>query len=92
LTCQAILNDPEVENFAESFGSDLQRPHAFNERLRALASTRVRFLLDDLIHDKEYEAKTLEGNYSFMRSSEAFKKAMKHAARRDWEWKTILLR
>lgn len=91
LVCQGILNDDDVETFAESFGQDLSRPHAFNERLRELASTRVRFLLDDLRGDKEYKNKAEDGNYSFMRSPGAFKKAMKYAGDR-WGWKTVALR
>jgi AIPR protein len=91
LICQAILNDDDAESFAESFGHDLSRPHGFNERLRVLASTRVRFLLDELRSDKEYKNNVEDGNYSFMRSPGAFTKPMKYASKR-WGWKTIPLR
>ena len=91
LVCQGILNDKDAEKCAESFGQDLARPHAFNEWLRTLASTRVRFLLDDLKSDKEYKNNAEDGNYSFMRSPGAFKKAMKYASNR-WGWTPVLLR
>ena len=91
LVCQGILNDPRSEELAEEFGEDLSRPFAFIEKLRELASTRVRFLLDDLTKDKEYRAKVDDGNYGFMRSAAAYKKAMKYANSR-WGWKPVALR
>lgn len=91
LVCQAMLNSANAEAMAEEFGNDLSRPFPFIEKLRELASTRVRFLLDDLTKDKEYKAKVDDGNYGFMRSQGAYKKAMKYANGR-WGWKTVLLR
>lgn len=91
LVCQAMLNDADLEEFCEDYGQDLSRPHAYNEQLRTLASTRVRFLLDDLTKDKEYKSKVDDGNYGFMRSPSAFRKAMKYAGER-WGWKVRLLR
>lgn len=91
LLCQAILNDPELESMAEEFGGDLARPHKYNEKLRELASTRVRFAIAALISDPEYAERAKDGNYVFMRSSEAFLKAMMFAKKR-WDWRTVPLR
>jgi hypothetical protein len=90
LMCQALLNEGGPDFLAE-FGGDLRRPHAFNERLRELSTKRVRFLLDELIQDGEYAPKIAEGNYSFMRTPAAFKKAMVRAGKK-WNWKMKFLR
>jgi hypothetical protein len=45
----------------------------------------VRFILSDLVADKSYTDKVAEGNFSFMRTNAAFKRAMDIAHRR-WKW------
>ena len=80
LVCQAMLNDENgFAKMADEFGQDLSVQHDFTERLRVLASTRVRPLLKYLLEDKQYKNKVEEGNYSFMRTTGAFEKAMRRA-------------
>jgi hypothetical protein len=80
LVCQAMLNDENgFAKMADEFGQDLSVQHDFTERLRVLASTRVRPLLKYLLEDKQYKNKVDEGNYSLMRTTAAFEKAMRRA-------------
>jgi hypothetical protein len=85
LLCQGILNDPNLEERAEHFGEDLSLSAQYTEWLSTLATTRVRFILSDLVADKSYTDKVAEGNFSFMRTNAAFKRAMDIAHRR-WKW------
>jgi hypothetical protein len=41
--------------------------------------------LADFVTDKAYAAKTAEGNFSFMRTNAAYKRAMEIAYKR-WRW------
>jgi hypothetical protein len=85
LLCQAMLNDPKLENRAEEFGRGLSLEAQFTEWLSGLSTTRCRFILSDLVSDKTYSAKVAEGNYSFMRTNAAYKRCMEIAYRK-WKW------
>ncbi len=91
LVCQGLLNDGELEDIADTYGRDMIQRHAFNEKLRTIASTRVRFLLKHLLDSADYADKVLEGNYSFMKTNPAFSAAMARA-RQQWGWERKLLR
>jgi hypothetical protein len=64
LLCQAILNDPKLEDRAEKFGQSLSLEAQYTEWLSGFATTRIRFLLSDLVEDKLYAAKAAEGNFA----------------------------
>jgi hypothetical protein len=85
LLCQAILNDPRVEERAENFGRSLSLEAQYTDWLSGLATTRCRFILSDLVADKAYAAKVAEGNFSFMRTNAAHKRAMETGYKR-WRW------
>lgn len=85
LLCQAILNDQKLEERAERFGRGLSLEAQYTDWLSTLATTRCRFILADLVTDKAYAAKTGEGNFSFMRTNAAYKRAMEIAYKR-WRW------
>jgi AIPR protein len=85
LLCQAILNDPKLEERAEKFGKGLSLEAQYTEYLSGLATTRCRFILADLVSDKSYADKAAEGNFSFMRTNAAYKRAMEIAYKR-WHW------
>jgi hypothetical protein len=85
LLCQAILNDPNLEARAEEFGRGLSLEAQYTDWLSALATTRCRFILSDLVADKAYAGKSAEGNFSFMRTNAAYNRAMEIAHRR-WRW------
>jgi hypothetical protein len=91
LVCQALLNDGRIDDIAEEFGRDLTLRLEFRMKLRELATTRVKPLLKYLLENEEYASKVEEGNYSFIRTSAAFKKAMTYA-RNEYGWQRVLLR
>ncbi len=82
LLCQAILNDPKLEDYAEEFGRGLSLEAQYTEWLSGLATTRCRFILSDLVEDKLYAPKAAEGNFSFMRTNAAYKRSMEIAYKR----------
>jgi hypothetical protein len=79
LLCQAVLNDPKVEDSAETFGCGLSVEAQFTDWLSGFATTRCRFILSDLVEDKVYADKVAEGKFGFMRTNAAFKRAMEIA-------------
>jgi hypothetical protein len=85
LLCQAILNDPKLEQSAEDFGRGLSLEAQYTDWLSTFATTRCRFVLTELVADKVYAAKTAEGNFSFMRTNAAYKRSM-HIAYKRWRW------
>lgn len=85
LLCQAILNDPKLEERAEKYGKGLSLEAQYTDWLSTLATTRCRFILADLVTDKAYAGKAAEGNYGFMRSNAAYGRAMEIAYKR-WKW------
>jgi hypothetical protein len=85
LLCQAILNDPKLEEYAEQFGKGLSLEAQYTDWLSSLATTRCRLVFSDLVADKLYAPKAAEGNFSFMRTNAAYKRSMEIAYRR-WRW------
>jgi hypothetical protein len=85
LLCQAILNDPKLEQHAEDFGRGLSLEAQYTDWLSGFATTRCRFILSELVADKAYAAKAAEGNFSFMRTNAAYKRSMEIAYKR-WRW------
>jgi hypothetical protein len=85
LLCQGILNDNDLEGFAAEFGKGLSLEAQFTDWVSGLATTRVRFILSQLVTDKLYAAKAAEGNFSFMRTNAAYKRCMDIAYKR-WRW------
>jgi hypothetical protein len=85
LLCQAILNDHKLEERAEAFGETLSLEAQYTDWLSTLATTRCRFILSDLIADKQYAGKVQEGNYTFMRTNAALKRCME-IAHKKWKW------
>jgi AIPR protein. len=85
LLCQAMLNAHDLEDNAERFGRNLSLEAQYTDWLSALATTRCRFIMSDLVADKLYSPKAAEGNFSFMRTNSAYKRSMEIAYKR-WKW------
>lgn len=85
LLCQAILNDPKLETRAHELGQGLSLEAQFTDWLSSLATTRVRFILGELVNEKSYTVKVAEGNFSFMRTNAAYRRSMEIAYGR-WKW------
>jgi hypothetical protein len=90
LLCQGILNDEKVDQYAQEFGGSLTLEAPYTDWLSSLATNRCRFILSDLVEDKQFADKAGEGSYSFMRTNAACKRAMEIAAKRyNWVEKKL---
>jgi hypothetical protein len=85
LMCQGMLNDPEIERTAETFGRDMAMSADFTEYLRFMAINRCRYLVSDLMDFKENIIKINEGKFSFLRTNASYKRCMEFAYKR-WRW------
>lgn len=85
LLCQGILNDPKLEQRAEQWGQTLSVESDFVEWLSTIGTTRVRFILKDLVEDKQFASKVAEGNFNFLRTNATYKRAMEFAHKR-FKW------
>jgi hypothetical protein len=85
LLCQGLLNDEKIEELAEANGNSMALAADYTEHLTWLATARVRPLLSDLMHDRDYAQKVQEQNLSFLRTDTAFEKCTENAHRK-WRW------
>lgn len=85
LMCQSLLNDDNLEAFAESYSKSMSLPVDYTELLVRLATTRVRLLFSAIMEDQEYAAKVADGNLSFLRTDRAFERCM-DVAYEKWKW------
>ena len=76
LLVQALLNDKNHAVYLENYGSDLVKALKFGEILKQITGTRIASILKDLIASPTYQDKVVQERYDFLRTTEAFKKAM----------------
>ena len=85
LLCQALLNDKDLDFLTQEFGSNMNIPAAFKDKISSLATSRCKPLLKELIEMPENKAKAEQEKFDFLRSSESYKFCIKQAANR-WGW------
>jgi predicted CoA-substrate-specific enzyme activase len=85
LICQGILNDKELETYAEAYGQDMTMPADFTQYLSWIATARCRQLVSDLTGYKDNAEKIAEGKFSFLRTNASYKQCMAFAYKR-WKW------
>lgn len=85
LLCQGLLNDEKLEELGDKNGNSMALAADYTEHLTWLATARVRPLLSDLMHDRDYAQKVQEQNLSFLRTDTAFEKCMANAYKK-WRW------
>lgn len=85
LLCQGLLNHEKIEDLSDAHGTSMTVPADYTELLTWLATARVRPLLSDLMHDRDYAQKVEEQNLSFLRTDRAFEKCMENAYKK-WRW------
>ena len=90
LVSQGMLNDGEVDDYAEEYGGSLKLEMPFRDWLLNLARLKCRLILSDLVADKAFREKAAQDNYTFLRTGAAFKKAMEIAHRR-YKWTMRML-
>ena len=90
LMVQAVLNDNNVERWAEGHGKDMVISADFAKELYNLASTKCRPILSELIAMPMYADKVAHERYDFLRTHAAFKHAMRIAEERyGWAMKRL---
>jgi hypothetical protein len=85
LLCQGILNDPNLDHYADTYGQNMTVPADYTEILSQLATTRVRMMLSELIKDSSYADKVADGAFGFLRTNTAYNRCMEIAYER-WKW------
>jgi hypothetical protein len=85
LICQGVLNDKELERYADDYGQDMTMPADFTQYLSWLATARCRQLVSDLTDYKDNVEKIAEGKFSFLRTNASYKQCMAFAYKR-WKW------
>ena len=83
LMCQAMLNDPEFDHYAETYGADLRHPQQLMEWWYTLAANSCRLIFRDLVKLPENQDRVREGNFSFLKTNATFERAMEIARRRN---------
>jgi hypothetical protein len=81
--CQAILNHPDFDHFAEAYGADLRHPQPLMEWWYDLAANSCRLIFRDLVKLPENEGKVREGNFSFLKTNATFQRAMEIGRKRN---------
>ena len=79
LLVQALLNDDKYPAYREDYGTGLTKEASFADVLRQQTRTKIVPLLKDLCNMPAYESKIAEGKFDFLRTAEAYKRAMDFA-------------
>jgi hypothetical protein len=85
LVCQGMLNDSDLGDYAEEFGTKIQFEAGLMQWMASIAINRVRILLSDLVAAEPYREKMEQQRYDFLRTRAAFDYCMEQAYKR-WKW------
>jgi uncharacterized protein YoaH (UPF0181 family) len=83
LMCQAMMNHPEFDHYAETYGKDLRHPHALMDWWYGLAANSCRLIFRDLVDLPEFRERVRDGNYSFLKTNATFMRAMEIGRKRN---------
>lgn len=76
LLVQALLNHPKYEELLDDYGTSLKKEAAFGDLLKQLAANKVWPIMKALFVSSTYKDKVEQQNFEFVRTSDAFKRAM----------------
>lgn len=76
LLVQALLNDKKFSVYVDDYGSSLVKEAAFGDILKQLTGNRVAPLIRELLGSPAYQDKVAQEKYDFLRTTEAFRKAI----------------
>lgn len=85
LLIQAILNDDNLHDLLEEYGTSLKRESTFREHLRKSASSKLLPILRDVMAQDEYADRISNEKYEFIRTKEMFNNC-KDAAYEQFGW------
>jgi hypothetical protein len=86
LLIQGILNDFDLSNLCERFGAQIVMEADFTEYLKKIASTRVRFIINEAVKDARSQNLISEEKYSFLRTKAVYYRCM-DIAHKKYRWK-----
>ncbi len=90
LVCQGMLNEKELEDYAERFGKSMVVEVDYTNWVSGLAANKVRFLLNDLVKEAPYAEKISNERYDFLRSKAVFDRCMEIAWKKfHWVKKSL---
>lgn len=84
LLAQALLNDRKISEHLENFGATLTKEAAFGDLLKQLTGKTVAPIIKELISSAHYKDKVEQEKYDFLRTNDAFKRAMIIAKKYGW--------
>ena len=82
---QAVRNNSKYQQWVDEYGSSLTKDAAFREIVTGQVRNRVAPLMKKLLNVQGYQAKIQAGKFDFLRTNEAFKRAMDFAGD-DYGW------
>lgn len=85
LLVQAVMNDKRYEGLLDDYGRALNKEATFGDLLKQLTANRAAPLIKELCGMPAYQAKAADGRFEFLRTSEAFRRAM-DTARDRYGW------
>jgi hypothetical protein len=85
LVCQAMLNDKELEDYAERFGQNMVVEVDYTNWISDLAANKVRHLLKDLVEEEPYARKISIERYDFLKTRTVYDRCMEIAYKK-WRW------
>lgn len=86
LLIQGILNDSDLVNLCERFGTQIGMEADFTENLKKLASTRVRFIVNEAVNDNRSQEMISKEKYSFLRTKAIYYRCI-DIAHKKYLWK-----
>lgn len=86
LLIQGVLNNAKLTHWLDAYGETLTMEADFSEVLKAIASSKIRFILKDATADEKYQQLLDDEKYSFLRTKAMYLRCMEIASDRyGWE-------
>lgn len=90
LLIQGLLNDKKIHAHLEDYGMTLVKQATFSDLLKQMTGAKVASIIKELLASSTYADKVKQEKYDFLRTTEAFKKAMLIADDKfDWTKKSF---
>lgn len=86
LLIQGILNDPNLNDLCERFGTSLIMEADYTEYLKKLASNRIRFLIREAVKDAHSQDLISKERYDFLRTRTMYDRCM-DVAYTKYKWR-----
>lgn len=86
LLVQGLLNDPDLADLCERFGTNIAMEVDYTEFLKKIASTRIRFIVNEAVADSRSQEMIQDEKYSFLRTKSIYQRCM-DIAHKKYDWK-----